>query len=344
MVFFFISNFILLLYTVLSALNQIYYSKCESVHFSMKMICSYNTSTHVSKETGYIYFRHLSASDIFSYVRKYRKGHLDSSNVFSESLYINKTVLLLVMNFHYGYYGYLPLLERKYISTFASFYQNDFDLIIVGPKGDSIYKVLSNGLPEKGYYSYHSVYTALSSLSFLRQYYAGLLFFNDDSCIDAVVLNELNIYHFWHEDIFVWNKSLDWNWNYLYNDNNMLFRDALEEAVQELSNHSLVKKQCNILNSLYHGYSDFFYIPSRYFELFLEMESVFYKNRVFLENAVPVTIYCLSKNSHFSVYDCNHNSLLLLDCVHVHPVKFSNRFFQDYCVNKMLNHSHIIRK
>ena len=83
------------------------------------------------------------------------------------------------------------------------------------------------------------------------------------------------------------------------------------------------------------GWGDFFYFPSKDTELFMRLEDIFWKNKAFLENAVPIIMECLHAEM---IDDCNHGKMLKREtCSHLHPVKFSRPRERTICLNRIKN-------
>ena len=55
------------------------------------------------------------------------------------------------------------------------------------------------------------------------------------------------------------------------------------------------------------GWGDFFYLPSKDRELFMRLEDIFWRNKAFLEDVVPIIMQCLHAEM---IDDCNHGKML----------------------------------
>ena len=97
----------------------------------------------------------------FLYLRSYRNHKRVPASQKNIKDYFTRKVYLFVVNFHFIYYKNIPFMDESYFPTFASIFNHDFDVIYIGPKSNKNHSVLSNGLPLRGYYSYHTLRVAL---------------------------------------------------------------------------------------------------------------------------------------------------------------------------------------
>ena len=97
---------------------------------------------------------------------------------------------MFVVNYHFPRYDSVSFIEHDIYESFALNYPHDFDLVFIGPKGDKKHSVMNNGLPERGYYSYHSMRIILDTFTPEEGYkYAGYFLVNDDSCLQPILLS-----------------------------------------------------------------------------------------------------------------------------------------------------------
>ena len=281
------------------------------------------------------YFNNLSTVNRSLFLKRFRNHTLERSPVNFED-YKKKKVYLFVVNFHFDFYSNIPFLESEFFPTFAEYFDSDFDVVMIGPDFNRNYTVISADIPRGGYYSYHSVTVALNC--FPRQAgfdYAGVMLMNDDSCIHPVFLNKHNISN---TSIFEssshWGPNIGWMWNNMRNQHSVLFKDAFVNAMKELNTIPAIQQLCELNETkLYKGWSDFFYVTKKDIPNFLLMEQVFFKHRVFLENAVPTTMMCLKAEK---IINCNHGSMpKIKQCLHVHPMKFSKTINREMCMNRI---------
>ena len=123
------------------------------------------------------------------------------------------SVILIIVNHHYSSFYNTSFFDDQYFPTFCSQFDSDFDYVFIGPKEDSVNQVLSNELPERGYYSYMSLNRVLDR--FPRKdgyYYKGYFLINDDSCIDPHQLNTMNLSSSFGEGRSRYDPESKWKW------------------------------------------------------------------------------------------------------------------------------------
>ena len=251
--------------------------------------------------------------------------------------YTNKRIYLFVINLHYPKYHSIQFMRDTIYGYFAKQYKYDFDILFIGPQGNKKLKVLCNHLPPGGYYSYHSLHVAMNVFKREMGYlYAGYFLVNDDSCLQPVLLNRENHEKAMSEPRVLWKNDNKWLWNSRRNKRKILFSNAYINAVKEIrllqTYHSLCHNDSNVLTR---GFSDFLYVPESNISAFIQLESIMYKNSVFLENAVPFIMSCLKANS---IVDCNHGKMTEREhCPHLHPVKFSKQQDRSICIHRITN-------
>lgn len=278
-------------------------------------------------------------TDRSAYLRRYR----DHKKVYSEEInleeYKQKKIFLIVVNFHFPFYKNTEFMDKLLFPAFARNFKYDFDLVMIGPYSNSTYHVISATIPKKGYYSYHSATVALRCYPLHEGFdYAGVIFMNDDSCVHPGRLTTYDLSRSLLESSSKWTKKIHWMWNYMRNDKNVPFKDAYENAIEELQTIEFIQNKCHFdVNDLHKGWSDFFYIAKKDIPYFLGIEAVMYKHRVFLENAVPSTMLCLGAQK---IINCNHNGLANLQtCLHLHPTKFSKANSRQLCLGRIQTRS-----
>lgn len=270
---------------------------------------------------------------------RFRNHTLVSSSKIDFSEYKKKKIVLFVVNFHFTYYTGAPFIRNEYFPEFAKHYKYDFDVMLIGPSSHNEYGIVNNQLPEKGYYSYHSLAVAHSLLPpKMGFHYFGYFVMNDDSCVDSILLNTYDHSKSMSEHINSWNRSQQWMWNVMKNSNKVSFPNALFNTIKELKSDQEVRDRCPFVHNItYKGWSDFFYICKRDMPFFLKMEEAFYRNRNFLELAVPNMLACLNATE---ITDCNHGFMpKITSCVHVHPVKFSWSKNRVLCMRRLRRQS-----
>lgn len=258
---------------------------------------------------------------------------LNSNIDYSE--YKKKEIVLFVVNFHFILYSGAPFIEHEYFPEFAKHYKYDFDVIMIGPSANNENNIVVNRLPEKGYYSYHSLVVAYSLLSPTKGFhYKGYFLMNDDSCVDPTLLNTYDHSSNLGEHKNEWTRSRPWMWNVMKNQDGVLFPDALFNAMKQFESDEEVTKRCPFYqNRTFVGWSDFFYVCERDMPFFLKLEEAMYKHLSFLELAVPNILACLNTTE---VIDCNHGNMPQIEnCVHVHPVKYSWNRNKKLCMRRL---------
>jgi hypothetical protein len=238
---------------------------------------------------------------------------------------INERPVLVIINFHFTKYNNVAFLRERIMPIFATLYKYDIDVIYTGPKADREFRVVGNHLPTRGWYSYHSIPVILQYVRNIS-HYMGILFFNDDSCVHPLFLNKYNHATILNEPYGFDDKNW-WYWRKANNSNGVNFDIAYYNALSELN--------ITIGNFIIHGFSDFIYIPNRSIPLFLKMEKVMFKHRVFLEYVLPTFAYITGGKN---IVNCNHGRMSNIEfCVHMHPTKFSREEDRMICLNRILS-------
>lgn len=250
--------------------------------------------------------------------------HFPTGNVTSDMEY------LFVVNFHWPQYeSKVHLLE--YFELFHQHFNYSFDVIMLGPIESN--GVLSNGLPPRGVFSYHTLAYIFHNTSISQTYlpklhsYSGFVFMNDDSYIHPQFFMsylEKSPNTSFCEPYSANGMNTMPYWNYKSNSRNVTYYMAQTHALNIIQSNETLRSQC-VLNggpSRWKGFADFFYVSKSSIPLFLELEQIMYSNEVFLEHAVPSIFSCLH---HMPVDSCNHRKQMgnITSCVHVHPMKYS---------------------
>ena len=243
------------------------------------------------------------------------------------------SVILIIVNHHYSSFYNTSFFDDQYFPTFCSQFDSDFDYVFIGPKEDSVNQVLSNELPERGYYSYMSLNRVLDR--FPRKdgyYYKGYFLINDDSCIDPHQLNTMNLSNSYTEGRISHPLS-EWVWTRRKNERGIMFCDALSNATNKMRLKYPDYGECLELKNQMIGWSDAFYVHSRDVNSVSMMFEEMYSELVFLEMAVPVVMNCLNAKV---IPSCNHGCNKKRTSYHLHPVKYSSNENQIRCINRML--------
>lgn len=278
----------------------------------------------VPKTTTYSYHSHaLNNSAWQKYIHHYRIPGNETKGVF-----------LFVVNFHFHAYEKIDFILNKYFVEFRKRYIMDFDVVILGPGGDRQRGVISNGLPELGFYSYHTLTITYEQLCMKEKcFYKGFFLINDDSYIDPRFLSSYNLSQSWTEPTVIVNHKDPWHWSHR-NLHGKTYTVSYENAVKELL-QTKDGKQCRLNNrhNWRRGYSDAFYIVKEDMPKWHRMMLVMKKHYVFLELAIPTVNWCLTKNEFI---DCNHGKMLdRYTCVHMHPVKYRQPNMMEFSLLRM---------
>ena len=258
------------------------------------------------------------------YIRRYRAGSFTTASK-----------LLFVVNFHHPEYKAVPFLDQSFFPTYRKRFPLDFDVVILGPRKSSLYKVISNNTPRLGYYSYQSLWLAYHQLCVIESCsYEGFLYFNDDSYVDPTFLVTYDLTKSWTEPSQKIDTRNKWLWYYRKNKKGVLYIDAYRKAIRNLQKTEIGEK-CHFENStnLRKVFADLYYIAKNdmpiYYELIPEMK----RQNVFLEMAAPTVNWCITHNF---VINCNHGAMRnKLKCLHVHPVKIRNPKMQEYAMKRL---------
>lgn len=237
-------------------------------------------------------------------------------------LQINPKRFLIIVNFHWPSYNVIDKVIRN-INFFQKYFKYQSEYICIGPQDNfKGIRVYNNSLPPNGFYSYYSFNIAIKQR---RNLYYGYIFINDDSLISPFVFNRINldlpfgVAHGVNSNKTIW-------WNPSKNRFNITFWEAQNNFLKEVENLGIAKHNL----TRYFGYADFFYVTKKYVDYFCQMFFYARKNGVFLEMAIPTTLYSI--NESYTLHECNHGYnnnyfCVLIDfdrCPHMHPIKMTN--------------------
>lgn len=237
----------------------------------------------------------------------------------------SKKRYLIVVNHHWSFYSSVSFINHKLYKRFNELYPFDFDLINMGPKFNDTLRVVNHSLRIGGEYSY---YTLAKAYAFLKGYteYDGYFLINDDAFLDPHRLREYDLRQSWHEPTRPYNWTFPWSWNYLRNEHFVPYPVAFRNAIREVTSVPSLESQCHLVLDVNQRRSlqDFFYVTASDMPVFLRLVDIFYKHRVFLEQAAATINWCLSHNE---IVSCNHHNWPFVSkCVHLHPIKLGNSF------------------
>lgn len=240
--------------------------------------------------------------------------------VFKYRKHNSTTRYLIVVNHHWNFTNALRFMRDTLYEKFSELYPVDFDLMNMGPSFQGDFKMVSHSLRVGGEYSY---YTLRRAYSFLKGYarYNGYFLINDDAFMDPFFLQDYDLRKSWHEPTlpYMWNQQ--WSWNYLKNEYGIPYPRAFREAIDEVIATPVLERRCQLKNpnNQRRSLQDFFYVAAVDMPVWLKLADIFYRHRVFLEQAAPTINWCLSHNS---IINCNHHNWpKVKTCVHLHPIK-----------------------
>lgn len=266
------------------------------------------------------------------YLLRFR-NHTRVHSKIQVSEYTQAEVMLFVVNYHYRKYAASLFFERDFFPRFSRHYKYDFDVLYVGPSTEDQFRIYNNHLPEKGYYSYHSLSIAYHYLCQEHHIcYSGYFLMNDDSCLDPIQLNSYNHHQSMSEERKRWSPTHPWKWNTEFNEDGKLFADTIQQAVQHLKQLSHRVSKCPFVrDEIFYGWADFFFVYAGDMSLFLRLEQEMYDQRVFLELAIPTILSCFHSTT---IADCNHGqNNSNASCVHSHPHKYYSQHAQTSCLS-----------
>ena len=319
----------------------------RSLLFQNKLAATLSKQNSVIPE-DYVYNKNINKTkcrtaydDMDKYLTRFRDTKkTDTRNI---TFYSKHKVYLFIVNYHHRNYTSALFIRNVIYTLFALYYPFDFDLLLIGPTKNDKMGVSGNGLPTRGYYSYHSLTVAFKMFPRKCGYtYSGYFLANDDSCLQPILLGRENHNVALSESWFKWTNYTHWMWNWKLNSNGIKFSQAFFDAVEEISESPSMKALCKFNKTkLRKGWGDFFYIPKSKISSFLKLEKVMFEHKVFLESAVPFIMQCLEAKV---IVNCNHGKMLQREnCVHLHPVKYSRSEEKSICINRITNISLIER-
>ncbi len=209
--------------------------------------------------------------------------------------------ILLAINFNHPFYSVIPILEDYYKPIFTKY-------IFCGPQRDYSGKynitIIRSHRTEYGFYGYQCLVEAI-----LRNGgWQGYLLINDDMIINWWNFLDLDRDKIWYGEQF---PDLAGGHKIFSDPNEWFERDKRGD---KCSKFYLEMKTGRILNEtgMFEMYeintekkriciaqlSDLFYIPSRFASKFAKIAKQFYMRRIFLEVAVPMSIYSLDHKSN----------------------------------------------
>ena len=268
-----------------------------------------------------------------------KKGDPRSKFVYKYRKHNTKEIYLIVINHHWNIFAAIPFFRNTYFYQFAEMFKFDFDVVYLAPDAMPEFFICAHGLRIGGEYSYYTLTVAYQLFHDAQPYqYSGYFLMNDDAFLDPLYLNTYNLSESHHEPTRTYNPRVPWPWNSMKNMFRVPYPQALRDAVEEVIGIPALERVCNLSNpkNTRRSLQDYFYVSKDDIALFVKLSSIFYKHRVFLEQAAPTINWCLSHNA---IITCNHNFWKNVEtCVHLHPIKLGSLNQQ------MLAMDHITRR
>lgn len=253
------------------------------------------------------------------------KGDPRPNYVYKYHTHNTKEIYLIVINHHWNILAALPFFRNNYFRKFAELFNSDFDVVYLAPDPQPAFTVCAHGLRVGGEYSYYTLTVAYQLFHDLQSYkYAGYFLMNDDAFLDPLYLNTYNLSESHHEPTRTYNPRTPWPWNSMKNMFGVPYPQALRDAVEEVVAIPALERVCRLSDpeNTRRSLQDYFYVSKDDIALFVKLSSIFYKHRVFLEQAAPTINWCLSHNA---IITCNHNFWKdVKTCVHLHPIKLGS--------------------
>lgn len=254
--------------------------------------------------------------------------------------------VLLVIIFHYPFYDTLPLILSNYEAAFPH-------IVICGPESSTFYEIMVVQ-HHKGYHGYECLGKAIE----LHPGFRGYLYVNDD-----MILNWWNFVNFDQDKVWlgapikfkeshkvgqkpISNYWIWWRTEYgaeacekAHDEIKVLARDIkpLGEKIKVMLSILVRNGKNQVL--CYKSWSDMFYVPGKFSRNFRYFSEIFFRNKVFLEIAVPTILSYLDLHENWektygtylpeiygfkdlSATDCTWRQYSLNKTLFIHPVKF----------------------
>lgn len=212
------------------------------------------------------------------------------------------------MVYHYPFYQTLPFILSQYKDAFPH-------ILVCGPKPSAEFEIFTVDMGPGGYYSYECIGRAIR----VHPGYRGYLYVNDDMVVNWWNFAKLDKEKIWKgAEIAVSVAHVinhrpirdDWMWWKL--ESGLQSCERAFEKLSELSGSPSTTTRVNYKNMLathflnggnrtlcLRTWSDFAYIPGRLSRNFEALSSIFYKNKVFLEIALPTSLSLLEDWRHW---------------------------------------------
>ncbi|XP_031550579.1 probable glycosyltransferase STELLO1 [Actinia tenebrosa] len=208
--------------------------------------------------------------------------------------------ILLVIVYHYPLYDSIPTLTKFYDLAFKK-------VVICGPQKNDSYPVITVEV-KAGHYAYECLGQAIRE----NPGYAGYMYINDDMIVNWWNLGRFNTNRIWiGSDIElgaeVGKPEPRGNWPWWSKKSPGLM--TCGQTIKELENLAETGNMTSLYNIYMNnsrgkrlcrsGLSDFFYVPKRIANEFQIISNIFFRNKVFLEIAVPTILTFLDIELNF---------------------------------------------
>jgi uncharacterized protein YneR len=190
----------------------------------------------------------------------------------------------------------------KHCTLWSSVFQNQvvfapYNLKFLNSAGKSLakigVKIISCLETDKlGYLAYQSVITAMR----IYPQYKGYLYTHDDMALNISKLYSFNLSYSWRTDgQFFVNLTETWNfrnhkwpwfnrpWGISAMKNTLEKNEVIRERLRQCTGNE---------KNWFIGQSDFFYVPQHQISIFINVMSIFFNEKVFVEIALPTYLAC----------------------------------------------------
>lgn len=205
--------------------------------------------------------------------------------------------VLLAINFNFPHYSIIPLLKSYYAPIFGK-------VVFCGATESKQYGVIEIK-ENKGFQGYLCIAMAMK----LYPGYDGYIHTNDDVLINWWNLQKLDSTKIWTGSIvnfekgYVLGQPIPKGWHWWRTGNNAkLCENVIHEII--INKHEIIdtnqyyKNMKNIPRCI-NGWSDFFYIPKHFAEMYAHLAELFGKKNIFLEVAVPTMLSFFLNETNF---------------------------------------------
>lgn len=239
--------------------------------------------------------------------------------------------VLLIINFNHPYYDNIDFLKQIY----APYFKN---IVFYGENPHPGVNVISHF---QGWY----VHRALSDAMKRWPNYKGYICCQDDCFMNfwnypRLDKNKIWLHQYWTASLNMpTHPTWPW-WNYPCG------HAAAIKAYTKLSPDAIVNLEANCGPQTFaYSWADFFYIPNKYRNKFIQISKCFNNPDVFLEISIPTIIMCLEKFDrieHLNAFWGGSINSINLNTYQtsfdwIHPIKLSDQNNRQFIQNLMIN-------